>query len=184
MTRASATLSVISIALCVSSHALRSPFHCCVFIINSRSHVHAHLCVCKHVTHVPQALPVVRRVLGPEHPDTLGTAANLAGVLNDLGEHAEAAATLREVLDVVTRVLGAEHPSTLQKANNLAVMLYCQGKHAEAAAMLREVLNVERRVLGPEHPKTMATAANLDNCTRAASENQTETETDTPAPTV
>jgi thioredoxin-like negative regulator of GroEL len=105
-------------------------------------------------------------------------------VLNDLGEHAEAAATLREVLDVVTRVLGAEHPSTLQKANNLAVMLYCQGKHAEAAAMLREVLNVERRVLGPEHPKTMATAANLDNCTRAASENQTETETDTPAPTV
>ena len=127
---------------------------------------------------------IVRRVLGPDHPDTLATVNNLAGVLNDQGEHAEAEKMYRDVLAVQRRVLGPEHPSTLMTGNNLAVTLDCLGKYAEAAAMLREVLDVERRVLGPEHPKTVATAANLDDCTRAASKNQTEPETDTPAPTV
>jgi hypothetical protein len=41
---------------------------------------------------------IVRRVLGPDHPDTLATVNNLAGVLNDQGEHAEAEKMYRDVL--------------------------------------------------------------------------------------
>ena len=40
-------------------------------------------------------LQVCRRVLGPEHPDTLGSANNLASELGALGQYAEAVEMLR-----------------------------------------------------------------------------------------
>jgi tetratricopeptide (TPR) repeat protein len=113
------------------------------------------------VTLYREVLVARRRVMGPEHPDTLLTANNLAIALDYQGKHAEAVTLLREVLVARRRVLGPEHPSTLTTANNLAAALDSQGKHAEAVTMHREVLAVKRRVLGPEHPDTLATANNL-----------------------
>ena len=66
-----------------------------------------------------ELLDVKRRVLGPEHPDTLTTMGNLACSLCDQGKHAEAEQMFREVLDLQRRVLGPEHPETLATLREL-----------------------------------------------------------------
>ncbi|MCI2424411.1 tetratricopeptide repeat protein, partial [Saccharopolyspora sp. K220] len=59
------------------------------------------------------ALKVQSRVLGNDHPDTLATRHNLAGVLQGRGELAEAEAEYRAVLRAQQRILGDDHPDTL-----------------------------------------------------------------------
>ena len=58
-------------------------------------------------------LDLSRRVLGPEHPDTLVSMNNLAATLQAQGDLAGARGLQEQVLDLSRRVLGAEHPDTL-----------------------------------------------------------------------
>ena len=53
-----------------------------------------------------------RRVLGDDHPDTLGSANNLAADLSALGEHERARALAEDTLTRRRRVLGDDHPDT------------------------------------------------------------------------
>ena len=108
-----------------------------------------------------EGLEVAKRVLGPEHPNTLMIAMNLGNTLASQRHRAAAAAMLRETLEMRKRVLGWEHPDTLTTAMNLGSLLRDQGQYAEAEAMLRETLRVGSRVLGPENRKLLVTAMNL-----------------------
>jgi len=67
-------------------------------------------------------LPILERVLGPEHPDTLTTRNNLAYWRGRAGDAAGAVAALTELLPIRERVLGPEHPDTLTTRNNLALL--------------------------------------------------------------
>ncbi|MFJ5695081.1 tetratricopeptide repeat protein [Arthrobacter sp. NPDC093125] len=60
------------------------------------------------------------RVLGPDHPDTLGTRSNLASWTGQAGDVAGALTQYRDLLDDQLRVLGADHPDTLGARSNLA----------------------------------------------------------------
>jgi hypothetical protein len=59
-------------------------------------------------------------VLGPDHPDTLTTRINLAGMRGQAGDPAAAAAAYEDLLADRLRVLGPDHPDTLTTRNNLA----------------------------------------------------------------
>jgi hypothetical protein len=65
-------------------------------------------------------LPAQEGVLGAEHPDTLGTRANLARWTGQAGDVAAARDQYATLLPVQERVLGAEHPDTLATRANLA----------------------------------------------------------------
>jgi Flp pilus assembly protein TadD len=108
-----------------------------------------------------QALKVFRRVLGPEHPDTLTSMSNLASTLHAQGDFAGARTLHKQVLDVRRRVLGPEHPDTLISMSNLALTLHAQGDLAGARTLHEQELEVCRRVLGPEHPDTLISMNNL-----------------------
>ena len=110
-----------------------------------------------------QTAEIRKRVLGPEHPDTLASMNNLANVLDDEGHYVEAEKLDRETLDIRRRVLGPEHPDTLASMNNLANIRYEEGHYAEAEKLYRETLDIRRRVLGLEHPDTLASMTNLAN---------------------
>ena len=58
-------------------------------------------------------LPVLERVLGPEHPDTLTARGNLARWTGQAGDPAAARDQYAALLPVRERVLGPEHPRTL-----------------------------------------------------------------------
>jgi pentatricopeptide repeat protein len=108
-----------------------------------------------------QSLEIRRRVLGPEHPDTLQSMNSLAVGLYLEGHYAEAEKLNRDTLDIRRRVLGPEHPDTLKSMNNLANCLGDGGHRAEAEKLDRETLDIQRRVLGPEHPDTLGSMVNL-----------------------
>jgi tetratricopeptide (TPR) repeat protein len=115
---------------------------------------------------VERGIEIQRRVLGPEHPDTLRSMNRLASILLDEGHLAEAEKLSRETLELRRRVLGPEHPDTLLSMNNLATTLGDEGHDAEAEKVFRETLESERRVLGPEHPDTLRSMSNLANTLR------------------
>ena len=88
-----------------------------------------------------EVLDAERRVLGPEHPDTLLTMNNLAGVLGDEGRNAEAEKMFRELVEIQTRVLGADHPQTAESVYNVGVAEALQEHRNEALSFLRQALD-------------------------------------------
>jgi eukaryotic-like serine/threonine-protein kinase len=110
---------------------------------------------------VERGIEIQRRVLGPEHPDTLRSMYRLACILRDGGHLAEAEKLSRETLEIQRRVVGLDHPNTLESMANLAVVLTYEGRYAEAEKLDRQILETERRVLGPDHPNTLLSMNNL-----------------------
>jgi eukaryotic-like serine/threonine-protein kinase len=108
-----------------------------------------------------RAFEIRRKVLGPEHPDTLVSMNGLARTLDVEGHYAEAEELFRQSLDIERRVLGPEHPDALMSMNGLANTLADEGRNAEAEKLYRQTLDVRRRVLGPENPDTLRSMANL-----------------------
>ncbi|MBZ5654174.1 MAG: tetratricopeptide repeat protein [Acidobacteriia bacterium] len=109
------------------------------------------------------ALEIQRRVLGPEHPDTLRSMNNLANIFGDEGHGDEAEKISRETLEIRRRVLGPSHPDTLRSMNALADNLYEAGRYSEAGKLFGETLEIQRHVLGPEHRDTLGSMNNLAN---------------------
>jgi Tetratricopeptide repeat len=65
-------------------------------------------------------LPVVERVFGAEHPETLTVRFNMARWTGKAGDPATARDQFTELLSIRMRVLGPEHPDTLTIRRNLA----------------------------------------------------------------
>ena len=74
-------------------------------------------------TSSPRCCPSRERVLGPEHPDTLTTRANLAQWTGEAGDAAGARGRYAALLPIFERVLGPEHPDTLATRANLAAWI-------------------------------------------------------------
>jgi tetratricopeptide (TPR) repeat protein len=110
-----------------------------------------------------EVLALRRKVLGPEHPDTLTSMHNLAVYYGDAGRRDEALEMREEVLALRRKLLGPEHPETLTAMNNLASSYGDAGRRDEVLAMLEEVLALRRKVLGPEHPETLRVMFDLAN---------------------
>jgi tetratricopeptide (TPR) repeat protein len=108
-----------------------------------------------------QSLEIRKRVLGPEHPDTISTMDYLAADLEHGGHDAESKKLNHETYYLARRVLGPENKTTLHAMLNEGVALYDEGHYAEAEKWLRETLDIQRRAFGPEDPDTPRTIAML-----------------------
>ena len=111
--------------------------------------------------HLEQALEIRTRVLGEEHPDTLGSMNDVAVLYHEQGRYTEAEPLLLRALEIDERVLGREHADTLKTMNNLGSLYYDQGRYAEAEPLLFRALEINERVLGAEHPATLDSLNNL-----------------------
>jgi Tetratricopeptide repeat len=103
------------------------------------------------------------RVLGADHPDTLGLRNNLAAAYQAAGRAADAIPLHERTLADRERVLGPDHPSTLGSRNNLAAAYQDAGRAAEAIPLHEQALAGKERVLGPDHPATLDSRNNLAN---------------------
>lgn len=102
-----------------------------------------------------------RRVLGPDHPDTLIVEGNLAAVRLLIGQHERALGDLERARAARTGLWGPEHPASLDAGHALGVAQSAVGDAAAARDTLAEVLAIRARVLGARHPDTDATRAEL-----------------------
>jgi tetratricopeptide (TPR) repeat protein len=107
------------------------------------------------------ALAMCELVLGPEHPDTLGSLNNLAILYRQQGKYEQAEPLYQRALATYERVLGPEHPDTLTSLNNLAILYLNQGNYEQAEPLFQRALAGRERVLGPEHPDTLTSLNNL-----------------------
>lgn len=79
-----------------------------------------------------QTLDARTHILGPDHPDTLGSRNNLAYAYQDAGRLHEAITLYEQTLEDRTRILGPHHPDTLTTRNNLASAYRAAGRIEEA----------------------------------------------------
>lgn len=68
------------------------------------------------------------RLLGPNHPDTLGSRNNLANAYRAAGRLNDAIPLFEETLEALTRILGPDHPGALRSRHNLAAAYAAAGK--------------------------------------------------------
>jgi tetratricopeptide (TPR) repeat protein len=104
------------------------------------------------------------RLLGADHPETLGTRLNIALVTGLMGREEEALSLLWKLLPIAERVLGPDHPDTLGIRGNIAIWT---PNADEALRLARELLADNERVLGPDHPHTLENRANIAQKTAA-----------------
>jgi Tetratricopeptide repeat len=104
-----------------------------------------------------------KSILGPEHPDTLTSIANLASTYRDQGRWTEAEKLEVQVMEIRKSILGLEHPDTLISMANLASTYLNQGRWTEAEKLEVQVMETRKSILGPEHPSTLNTMNNLSH---------------------
>ncbi|GIV22265.1 MAG: hypothetical protein KatS3mg023_4016 [Armatimonadota bacterium] len=117
-----------------------------------------------------RVLAICERSLGPDHPDTVQSLTNLAGVLEAQGKYAAARPLYERVLTIVERNLGPDHPQTAASLTDLAECLQAQGKYAAARPLYERALAIYERSLGPDHPQTAASLTDLAVCLEAQGE--------------
>jgi hypothetical protein len=111
-----------------------------------------------------ELLPVIERLVGPEHPSTLYIRMELARWTGEAGNPAGARDQLAALLPIQERVSGAEHPDTLAVR---AVLAHWTGTvlGTDASVAARDqyaaLLAIQERVLGPEHPDTLHTRGRI-----------------------
>ncbi|GGP15634.1 tetratricopeptide repeat protein [Nonomuraea glycinis] len=101
------------------------------------------------------------RLLGPDDPDTLASASNLAMALADLGQHEAARGLDEETLARRRRVFGPDDNRTLISMDNLANRLSGLGDPQGAKVLRDGVLAARQRVLGDDHPDTLRSRLGL-----------------------
>ncbi|KAJ7260178.1 hypothetical protein C8J57DRAFT_1514884 [Mycena rebaudengoi] len=104
-----------------------------------------------------------KKLLGPEHPDTLIAMANLGATYRGLWKLTDAEALEVVVLEKRKKLLGPEHPDTLSAMANLGATYWGLGKLTDAEELGVVLLERRRQTLGPEHPHTLSTMLHLAN---------------------
>jgi hypothetical protein len=103
-------------------------------------------------------------MLGEEHPRTITSASDLAGVLLDIGQLADAEVIYESVLQRRQAVLGDLHPKTVDARYYLATTLKKMGQLGSAHDVYWRVESERRQILGAAHPDTLAATARRLEC--------------------
>jgi tetratricopeptide (TPR) repeat protein len=102
--------------------------------------------------------PVVEKskaMLGPDHPDTLGSMNGLAHAYYQVGRWREAIALLEPVVEKRKAKFGPDHPDTLGSMNCLASAYLRNGKPDQALPVYEQILKLREGRQGPEHTDTL-----------------------------
>ena len=114
------------------------------------------------------AVDLLTKTLGPDHPCTLASRNNLAGAYESAGKLEQAIDLYKRNLAEVLRVLGPDHPDTLISRGNLALAYLSAGKLEQAIDLHEQNLADRERVLGPDNPDTLISRGNLALAYQAA----------------
>ena len=113
------------------------------------------------LAHHQKALEIRERLLGPKHPDTAATLANIGSTLSAARRLQEAEPYLRRSLESLEEVLGDSHPAVGTALGNLGNCLARQGKLEEALPLQKRSLELTIESLGPDNPMVALRRFNL-----------------------
>src|ERR1019366_2553071 len=113
--------------------------------------------VAQAITAFEQLLADQRRLLGPDHANTLTTRSNLASWLGESGQVDQAITAYEQLLSDQRRLLGPDHANTLTTRGTMAGLLATSGQVDQAITAYEQLLSDQRRLLGPDHANTPTT---------------------------
>jgi eukaryotic-like serine/threonine-protein kinase len=108
-----------------------------------------------------QALPLLEKEWGPEHPEVAKVLNNTGLLLLDLDRPALALDYIRRSLAIRQAALGSKHPEVGKMLNNQGLALRQAGHMDEAVASFERAHALRLEVLGPDHPDVAKPLANL-----------------------
>ncbi|MGH8491368.1 MAG: tetratricopeptide repeat protein, partial [Gammaproteobacteria bacterium] len=114
-----------------------------------------------------EALAILEKALGPEHPNVAQSLNNLAGLYKAQGQYAKAEPLYKRSLTIWEQALGPEHPNVAASVNNLAEIYRAQGQYTKSEPLYKRSLTIWEQALGPEHPNVAASVNNLAEIYRA-----------------
>ena len=114
------------------------------------------------------AVNLLTRTLGPDHPDTLASRGNLAAAYLSAGRLEQAVPLFERTLTDRERVLGSDHPRTLASRGNLASAYLSAGRLEQAVPLFERTLTDREHLLGADHPDTLTSRNNLAAAYQAA----------------
>lgn len=102
-----------------------------------------------------------RAVLGPDHPDVLRSANNLAVCDRKLGNIAEAMRLHEDTVARYRRVLGPKHPDALRGMTHFGTCIREGGDLGQARTLHEEIFRRYMTIFGPDHHESLRTAHEL-----------------------
>ena len=99
-----------------------------------------------------EALTLLERTLGVDHPDVATALNNLALLYYTQGNYAAAEPLYRRSLAIDEKMLGADHPGVATDLNNLALLYKKQGNLAAAEPLLKRALAIKEKAFPAGHP--------------------------------
>jgi Flp pilus assembly protein TadD len=108
-----------------------------------------------------QSVKTRKKILGPEHQETLRSMAMVGEAYRIRGRWKEAEALFVQVMEIRKTKLGADHPYTLISMANLASTYWNQDRWDEAEALFVQVMETRKTKLGADHPSTLNSMNNL-----------------------
>jgi tetratricopeptide (TPR) repeat protein len=112
-------------------------------------------------TRFQQALILMEKALGPEHPFVAAMYNNIGITLSELGRYEEARTHYERALAIAQKALGAEHPDVANTLTSLGRTLVRAQHPDEAEPHLQRSLALAQKALGPEHPVVAETLLGL-----------------------
>jgi hypothetical protein len=101
-----------------------------------------------------ECVEIAKKVVGPDHRNTLQGMIMLAAIYLNLGRLREGVKVQEDCLQIQKK-LEPEHPDTLISMGNLASAYEKLGWFDKAAKVQGHCLEIEKKVLGTEHPYTL-----------------------------
>jgi CHAT domain-containing protein/Tfp pilus assembly protein PilF len=108
-----------------------------------------------------QALQIMKKVLGPEHPETVDDMNGLAEVYRTIGEYSRAEALCEQAILIWNRTRVPANADAANSLNDLALLYLEIGDYAKTETLLRQSLDIDRKARGPESPNTATCLNNL-----------------------
>ena len=107
------------------------------------------------------AVHLLAKTLGPDHPTTLASRNNLANAYRSAGRLEQAIPLFERTLEDRERVLKPNHPDILASRNDLANAYRSAGRLEQAIVLHKRTLADRERVLKPNHPDILASRNDL-----------------------
>ena len=102
-----------------------------------------------------------KKILGPNHPNTLLVLNNLALTYAKIGEYVKALELNKEVYEKRRKILGENHLDTISSLNNLATSYDRVGDNTKALELYKKAYEKRKEILGENHPRTIDLLNNL-----------------------
>ena len=126
-----------------------------------KAHSSKQLKMRKAIGPAEKALEIDRRLLGDEHPQTIGDLFEVGYLYKEMGEYAKAEPIYHQLPDLCRKVFGDSHPNYYVSLHNLANLYESHGDVSKTEAAYEQALEVARKVYGEQDVNVARTISSL-----------------------